>query len=136
MNRKCTKAALAAIQALALASCGGGAGGSSGCPSDDEAHASITHNVVDITWDQGERDIWKVADVGAFHFAPMKVGGTVDKQVEWGKPAQPVCAVRIEYDYRITGMDGSVKDRHEGTNQTYLFYKNAFDEWVFKVESG
>lgn len=135
MTNHVTRAALAAVVMLSLASCGGGAGGSGDCPSEDEVHASIQHNVADITWDQGERDIWKVADVSGFAFKPMKVGKVVDEQVEWGKPAQPVCTVRIEYDYRITGMDGSVKTREEGRNQTHLFYRNAFDEWVFKVAS-
>lgn len=134
MKRNSVQAALAATAMLALASCGG-AGGSD-CPSEEEVQASIKHNIVDITWDQGERDIWKVADVSGFSFQPMKFGSVVDKQVEWGKSAQPVCTVRVEYDYKITGMDGSVKDKHEGANQTYLFYKNAFGEWVFKVESG
>ncbi len=136
MNQGSQRGALVAIASLLLAACGGGEGGGSGCPSEDEIRKSITHNVVDITWDAGERDIWKVADVSGFEFGPMQAGHVIDKQVEWGKPAQPVCPVRFTYKYRITGMDGSVKQREEGVNATHLFYRNAFDEWVFKVESG
>jgi hypothetical protein len=136
MNQRMKRGVLAAIATLSVASCGGGGAPASDCPSDEEVKKSITHNVADITWDAGERDIWKVADVSGFQFGPMKAGRLVDKQVEWGKPAQPVCPIRVEFGYKITGRDGSVKDKQEGENQTYLFYRNAFDEWVYKTESG
>jgi len=125
---------IAAAAALAaLAACGKGAGAGIGCPGEPEAHASIQKHIEKNVWSETERYIWKVKDISDFKFGPMKTGHIVQKQVEYGKNAQDVCPVRVDFTYKIAHMDGRIEDK-SNADTTYLFYKNGFDEWVWKTE--
>jgi hypothetical protein len=121
---------IAVAVSLALASCAG----ATNCPSEAEVRTALQHYVETDLWSPAERDIWKITDVSGFEFAPMKTGRIIQKQVEYGRSAEDVCPVRIEYSFKATHADGRVETTAKGKDQTHLFYRNGFDEWVFKVE--
>ena len=60
-------------------------------------------------------------------------GVNAEKQMEYGKAAQQVCPIRIEYSFKVTHEDGRVENTSKGAGETHFFYLNAFDEWTFKV---
>ena len=135
MNQSALRGAFAAAAAFVLASCGSGDGGDSdACPAQADVELAITHHVTDESWSETERYIWKVSDVTGFKFGAIKAGHVIDKQVEYGRSAEPVCPIRVEYDYVIKKMDGTTEAKHDGAGTTYLFYRNGFDEWVFKTD--
>jgi hypothetical protein len=107
---------------------------SSDCPQQKDVEASIRKNLETSVWSETERYIWKVSGLSDFAFGPIKTGHIVKKQVEYGRDAQDVCPVRVEYTYKLGHADGHVDNKSDGANKTYLFYRNGFDEWVFKFE--
>jgi len=134
MNQRALRGALAAAAALVLASCGGGEAGGDACPAQADVEKSITHHVADESWSQTERYIWKVSDVTDFRFGAIKTGHVIEKQIEYGRSAEPVCPIRVEFDYSVKKLDGTSEAKHDGAGTTYLFYRNGFDEWVFKTD--
>lgn len=107
---------------------------SSDCPGQKDVEASIQKHLDKDVWNETERYIWKVKELSGFAFGPIKSGHVIKKQVEYGRDAQDVCPVRVEYTYKLAHADGRVDDKKEGADKTFLFYRNGFDEWVFKTE--
>ena len=122
-----------ALATLCLSGCGHSGAAAKLCPTDAEAQASIRKNLETNVWNDTERYIWKVAGLSDFAFGPMQTGHVIQKQVEYGKNAQDVCPVRIDLSYKLAHADGKV-DAKTDNGKTYLFYRNGFDEWVFKTE--
>jgi len=104
-----------------------------GCPSEAEVVKALKNYIETEFWSPSQRDTWKITDVSGFEFGPMKTGNIIQKQVEYGKTAQDVCPVRIEYWFKATHADGRVDTTTKGKGETFLFYQDAFDEWTFKV---
>jgi len=117
-----------------LAGCNGSASvAGAACPSEAEVKAALTRYITVDYWSAGQRDIWKIKSVSDFSFGPVKFGNIVKKQVEYGKPAEDVCPVRVEYSFTTENQGGEKKQTKMGENQTQLFYKDAFGDWVFKT---
>jgi hypothetical protein len=111
-------------------------GAAIGCPSQDEVNAALETYITTEFWNPTERDTWKITDVSGFEFGAIKTGRIIQKQVEYGRSAEDVCPVRVEYSFVVTHADGRAETTTKGKGETHLFYLNAFDEWVFKVSSG
>ena len=107
---------------------------SSGCPGQKEVEASIRKHLETDVWNETERYVWKITGLSDFAFQPINTGHIVKKQVEYGRSAEDVCPIRVEYTYKLAHADGRVDSKSDGANKTHLFYRNGFDEWVFKVE--
>lgn len=105
------------------------------CPDQGQVQAALQAYIENTFWSPSQRETWKITDVSGFTFGAMKAGRIIDKQVEYGRPAEPVCPVRIEYSFKVSHADGRVETTSKGKNETHLFYLNGFDEWVFKVSS-
>lgn len=105
------------------------------CPDQGQVQAALQDYIENTFWSASQRETWKITDVSGFTFGAMKAGRIIDKQVEYGRPAEPVCPVRIEYSFKVSHADGRVETTSKGKNETHLFYLNGFDEWVFKVSS-
>ncbi len=103
------------------------------CPSEAEVRAALTKYITVDYWSTGQRDIWKIRSVSDFSFGPMKVGKIIQKQVEYGKAAEDVCPIRMEYSFGTESQSGEKKQTKMGANQTMLFYKDAFGDWTFKT---
>jgi hypothetical protein len=106
------------------------------CPTANEVKASITKWHTDYNMAETNRSIWKIKSVGNFEFGDIKFGRITQKQVEYRKDAQDTCPVRVNFKYVIESNNGDRKVQERGAGQIHLFYKNAFDEWVFKTENG
>lgn len=104
------------------------------CPDQAAVEAALTRYITKDYWNQTERDTWKITDVSGFQFGPMKAGRIIQKQVEWGRSAEAVCPVRIEYSFQVTHADGRVERTPMGVDKTHLFYLDGFDEWTFRIE--
>lgn len=104
------------------------------CPGEAEVHAALTRYINTDYWSPSKRDTWKIKSVSNFSFGPMKVGNTVKKQVEWGKAAQEVCPVRLEYSFAVEHNDGRKEVTQMGVNKTHLFYRDPFNDWIFKTD--
>lgn len=105
------------------------------CPSEAEVQKALQTYITEDFWSPGERETWKITDVSGFEFGPMKTGKITQKQVEYGKNAQDVCPIRVEYSFKATHADGRVDTTEKGKGETFWFYLDAFDEWTFKVGS-
>jgi hypothetical protein len=119
-----------AISTLLICACAR----SSDCPAQKDVEASIRKDLETNVWSETERYIWKIKALSDFAFGPIESGHVIKKQVEYGRDAQDVCPVRVEYTYKLVHADGHADSKSEGANKTYLFYRNGFDEWVFKTE--
>lgn len=104
------------------------------CPSSEEVNTALKQYVEVVFWSPSERDTWKITDVSGFDFGPMKTGKILQKQVEYGRSAQDVCPVRVEYSFNVTHADGRVETTSKGKGEALLFYRDAFDDWTFKVD--
>lgn len=104
------------------------------CPSEPQVHAALTKYIETDYWSPSKRDVWKVKSISEFKFGPMRTGQIVKKQVEWGRAAQDVCPIRIEYSFTAERADGRREVTPMGVNKTHLFYQDPFQEWTFKVE--
>jgi len=104
------------------------------CPDEAAVHARLEKYITTEFWSPGERDTWKITDVSGFEFGAMKTGHVIQKQVEYGRSAQDVCPVRVEYSFKVSHADGRVETTTKGTGETFLFYLDGFDEWTFKVD--
>ena len=93
------------------------------CPSEPEATASITRYILEDFWSPGQREIWKITDVGGFEFGPVK----------FGKQDSVSCPLRVEYSFHVTHADGRVEMVKKGVGETFQFSRNSFDEWIFTV---
>lgn len=93
------------------------------CPSEPEVRAGITRYITQDFWSPGQREIWKITDVGGFEFGPVK----------FGKHDSFLCALRVEYSFRVTHADGRVEIVKKGVGETFQFGRNGFDEWTFTV---
>jgi hypothetical protein len=119
---------------IAFAGCSGGSSvAGTACPSEAEVRAALTRYITVDYWSAGQRDIWKIKSVSDFSFGPVKFGSIVKKQVEYGKAAEDVCPVRVEYSFTTENQSGEKKQTKMGENQTQLFYKDPFGDWVFKT---
>lgn len=103
------------------------------CPSEPEVKATLTKWHTNLQMENAKT--WQIKSVLDFNFGSLKFGSIVQRQVEWGKPAQDVCPVRIEFSFVVERNDGRRTPQSHGVNQTYLFYKNGFGEWVQKSSS-
>jgi|CXWL01.1.fsa_nt_gi hypothetical protein len=117
---------------LTLTAC---AAQSADCPSEAEVQKALQTYITEDFWSPGERETWKITDVSGFEFGAMKTGKIIQKQVEYGKNAQDVCPIRVEYSFKATHADGRVDTTEKGKGETQLFYRDAFDEWTFKTQS-
>lgn len=129
--------ALGLVVCVGLAGCGGAeqpSPATASCPTQEEAQAALTSYIETTYWSPGEREIWKIASVDGYTFTTMIVGNIVQKQVEYGQMAQDVCPVRITYSFTVHRQDGSTETTSMGEGKTHLFYRNAFNEWIFKTE--
>lgn len=102
------------------------------CPSEAEVQAAIAKWYTDYNMDPIYKDIWKVKAVSDFQFGPVKFGKIVQRQVEYGASAQDVCPVRVDFSFVIENESGG-SDPQEHRGETMLFYKNGFDEYVYKT---
>lgn len=93
------------------------------CPTGPEVKASITRYITEDFWSPGQREIWKITYVGGFEFGPVK----------YGKDAANLCALRVEYSFHVTHADGRAEVTKKGVGETFQFWRNSFDEWVFTV---
>lgn len=123
----------AVLATLALAACGATGSADKACPGEAQVKASIQKYVETGVWSETERYIWKVNGLSDFAFGPMQTGHVIQKQVEYGRNAQDACPVRIDLSYKIAHADGRIEPKTE-SGKTYLFYRNGFDEWVYKTE--
>jgi hypothetical protein len=77
----------------------------------------------------------KVASA-TFEISNIQIGKSTLVQVEYGKDAQPVIPVRAIVKVHVTYSNNS-SDRNvtrgESTDDTFLFYRNAFGKWTFKT---
>ncbi len=118
-----------------IATCYGGvAFAAAACPSETEVKAALTKYINVDYWTPAQRDIWKIKTVSGFTFGPMRTGQISKKQVEYGKLAQDVCPIRIEYAFGTESVAGEKKQTKMGENKTHLFYKDPFGDWIFKTE--
>lgn len=104
------------------------------CPDEAAVHTALQNYINNDYWTPSERDTWKITDVSGFEFGAMKVGHIIQKQVEYGRSAEDVCPIRIEYSFKVTHADGRVETTTMGAGKTHLFYLDGFDEWTFKVD--
>lgn len=105
------------------------------CPSVAEVSASFTKWHTNYQMAPTNVFLYKIKGVSGFQFGQMKFGSIIKSQVEWGQAAQDVCPVRVEYTFVIEGQDGSRSPQKKGVNETSYFYKNGFDEWIFKTSA-
>ena len=105
-----------------------------GCPSEAEVKASLTHYINQDYWTASERDTWKIKTVSPLSFGPIRFGKMTQKQVEYGKQAEPVCPVRVEYSFVTVNQAGDRKETKMGQNKTHLFYQDPFGDWTFKTD--
>ena len=105
------------------------------CPEQAEVQATLQKYVETELWSPSQRDLWNIANISDFNFGPIKTGRIIEKQMEYGKAAQEVCPIRIEYSFKVTHEDGRVETTSKGAGETHFFYLNAFDEWTYKVGS-
>lgn len=108
--------------------------GAMDCPDEAAVQAALQKYITTEFWSPGERETWKITDVSGFQFGALKTGHIIQKQVEYGKSAQDVCPVRVEYSFKVTHADGRVETTNKGVGETFLFYLDGFDEWTFKVD--
>jgi len=125
---------LAAILGTFLAFAAAEIAAAADCPSAAEAQAALTKYINTDYWSPSKRDTWKIKSVSNFSFGAIKTGNIVKKQVEWGRQAQDVCPIRIEYSFAVEHNDGRREVTQMGVNKTHLFYRDPFNEWSFKVE--
>ncbi len=125
---------IAGCAALTILYSGGGLAAAAACPTEAEAKAAFTNYVNKDYWSPSKRDTWKIKSVSGFSFSAMKVGKITQKQVEYGKMAQNVCPIRMEYSFVTESQSGEKKQTTLGEGKTHLFYRNPFDEWIFKSE--
>lgn len=80
--------------------------------------------------------VWKITKATC-EFGPIKFGKQTSKQVQWGKAAEPVWPVKVEV--KVTQFRGDkvykTITRGSASDDIFLFYKDAFDEWKFKTGS-
>lgn len=105
------------------------------CPSEVEAQAAIRRYIETEWWSPTQREVWKISAVDGFHYSGFRTGRTVDKQVEYGVAAVAVCPVPMEYSFQVTHADGRVETTEKGKGETFFFYRDSFDDWLFKVGS-
>ncbi|MFO1495509.1 MAG: hypothetical protein U1F26_12730 [Lysobacterales bacterium] len=104
------------------------------CPDQAAVEAAVTRYISQDYWTTSERETWKITDVSGFEFSAIKTGRITQKQVEWGKAAEDVCPVKVEYSFQVTHADGRVERTTMGGDKVHLFYLDAFDEWTFKTD--
>ena len=104
------------------------------CPSEDQVKASLTRYITKDYWTPSERDIWKIKTVSPLTFGPIRFGKLTQKQVEYGRAAEQVCPVRVEYSFFTISQAGARKDTKMGENKTHLFYQDPFGDWTFKTD--
>ncbi|MSP95586.1 MAG: hypothetical protein EXR00_09985 [Alphaproteobacteria bacterium] len=131
----------AAATCSVLAACGEDSGNTAAaaaantnCPTQAQVQAALTKYINVDYWTPAQRDIWKIKTVSPLNLGPVQFGRISQKQVEYGKMAQDVCPVRVVYSFGTESVAGEKKETKMGENKTNLFYKNPFDEWVFKTE--
>ncbi len=112
---------------------GSGAAMAAGCPSEAQVKAALTKYINKDYWTPSQRDIWKIKTVSPLSFGPIRFGKIIAKQVEYGRAAEPVCPVRVEYSFSTVSQAGARKDTKMGENNTHLFYQDGFGDWIFKT---
>ena len=127
---------MSVLMSLAALSFGASSAQAMSCPGQEEVQAALEKYINSEFWSPSQRDTWKITDVSDFQFGPIKAGRIIQKQVEYGRSAEDVCPIRIEYSFQVTHADGRVERTAKGSGETHLFYLNGFDEWTFKVSSG
>jgi hypothetical protein len=123
-----------ALGILLLPACTPQAQALADCPDEQEVHQSIIDYINKDYWSPGERDIWKVAEVDGFNFSAMQTAPMTQKVVEYNEGPRDVCPVRLTYSFVVHKQDGSTETTEMGQDKTFLFYKNPFGEWTFKVD--
>jgi hypothetical protein len=80
--------------------------------------------------------VWKITKIRC-DFGPIKVGSQTQKQVQWGKAAEPVWPVKVVVKVTEYRGDAAYKTitRGEKSDDIFFFYKDAFGEWKFKTGS-
>jgi hypothetical protein len=134
MSRMSRFSLIAGCTALTTLYSGGALAAAAACPTDTEVKTALTNYINQDYWSPSKRDTWKIKSVSGFTFTAMKVGKITQKQFEYGKLAQNVCPIRIEYSFVTESQSGEKKQTTLGEGKTHLFYRNPFDEWIFKTE--
>jgi hypothetical protein len=98
------------------------------CPTQTEVNASIQKWYVNYHMGQ-----FRIKSVNNFEFGAARFGTITKGQVEWGQSAQDSCPVRVSYSFVVTGADGQPATIKSDDTKTHYFYKNGFDEWIFKI---
>lgn len=104
------------------------------CPTGAEVSGSFTKWHTNYEMSQVQILLNGTQSVSGFQFGAMKFGNIHKSQVEYGA-AQDVCPVRVEYSFVLVSNRGVRTPKTMGVNQTHYFYKNSFDEWIFKTSS-
>lgn len=80
--------------------------------------------------------VWKITRITC-EFGPVKLGRITQKQVQYGKAAEPVWPVKVEVTITQYRGDTPYRKITRGTSDSdiFLFYKDAFDEWKWKTGS-
>jgi hypothetical protein len=73
-------------------------------------------------------------------YGPIRIGNATKSQVEWGVPAQEVYPVRAQVTVEATYQNYPGAPTYSRTttwgsraDQTFLFYKDAFGDWTYKI---
>lgn len=105
----------------------------SGAPLDAEIKQSIEKGFTAVYVDP---TVWRITKIRC-EFGPAKVGKLMQKQVQYGKNAEPVWPVKIEVkviQYK-DGKEYKTVVRGVASDDVFFFYRDAFDEWQFKTGS-
>ncbi len=94
------------------------------CPTESEVKGSIEKSGM-INYKS-----YRVTSVGGFQFGAMQFGRIY--QAELAGILQDTCPVRVTYTYVLGWTDGSRETKQYGNGVTHYFYKDGFNDWVFK----
>ena len=107
--------------------------GAGGPPTEAEVKQSIQKAFTETYVDP---KVWKITRITC-EFGPVRFGQQVQKQVQWGKSAEPVWPVKVEV--KVTKYRGDQAyqtiTRGDKSDDVFLFYKDAFGDWKFKTGS-
>ena len=104
------------------------------CPDKKTIRAAIRKYITVDYWSPGEREVWKVKDVGSFDFGPIKAGKIIRRVVDYNSGSTEVCPVRTTFSFAVTRNDGSTEKTTMGEGKIFLFYQDALGDWVFKID--
>ena len=103
-------------------------------PTQDEMLASIRKGMDATYLSENGRSIWGNTGITVALSEP-KIGRITSRQLHYGKPAQPAWPVRVAATVTVTSSKRAteVKVWGGGPSDVWLFHKNDFDEWVYKI---